>query len=157
MHFGGKSNLSPLGYMVQNTVISFPIPPYSNVPIQPQYYQPRRFVISAITLGVQTTVTTSVNHNYVIGQEVRLLIPIGYGSRGLSGQSGYVISIPAPNQVLLTINSVGIDQFISASLAQSPQIIAVGDINTGIISSTGMVLPIGQVPGIPGSFENISP
>jgi len=77
-----------------NTVISYPIPPYSNPPIEPQNFKPSLFYITAISLGQITTVTTSVNNNYVVNQEVRLLIPNGYGSRGLNEQIGLVISIP---------------------------------------------------------------
>ena len=61
--------------MAQNSVISYPTPPYQNPPIEPQFYQPSAFVISAITLGPQTTITTTVNNNYVIGQLCRLIIP----------------------------------------------------------------------------------
>ena len=85
-----------------NTVLSPPIPPYSNPPIQPQFYQPGRFVISNITLGQTTTVTvlpTSFNTvstplNYVVGQLVRLLIPNGYGCTQLNNIPAYVLSIP---------------------------------------------------------------
>lgn len=96
-----------------NTVISYPIPPYSNPPIQPQYYQPSRFVISAITLGVTTYVTTSVAHNYVIGQEVRLLIPKGFGTVQISGLTAIVISIPSTTQIQLDIDSTRMNAFIA--------------------------------------------
>ena len=131
-----------------------PIPPYTNPPIQPQFFQPSRFVISAISLGPTTTVTTSINHNYVIGQEVRLLIPNGYGSTQLNGQQGIVLSIPASNQVVLDIFSIGANAFVNANISQQPQIIAIGDINNGIVSATGRIIPSTNVPG---SFVNISP
>lgn len=131
-----------------------PVPPYNNPPIEPQFFQPSVFFISAITLGQTTTVTTTVNNNYVIGQECRLIIPNGYGSRGLNEQTGFVISIPAANQVVLNINSIGIDPFINAGLPTQAQIVAVGDVNSGIISSTGRVL---LTTNIPGAFINISP
>ena len=57
------------------TVVSNPTPPYSNPPINPQYFQPNAFVISNISFGQSTTVTTVLNNNFVIGQEIRLLIP----------------------------------------------------------------------------------
>ncbi len=141
-------------------VISGPIPPYSNPPIEPQFFKPSQFVITNIGLGPTTLITTSINNNYVIGQQVRLLIPEKYGSIGLNEQTGIVISIPAPNQVTLNINSNGIDPFISSPTFlpfQSktlPQIVAIGDINSGIISSTGRTI---STTNIPGSFINISP
>jgi|GEM_PF-542850 len=244
-----------------NTVISPPIPAFQNPPIQPGNFQPRVFVISNIVLGQTTTVTTTLDLNFVIGQLCRLLIPNGYGSRGLNEQLGYVIQPPnnsavflsqtpadgtgsysdnlltpfvtddpnafllpgsvkfyfdylgpdetlyvddgqgimnyvsgtftissgtidyesgaisftftvaPPNltsakssfaynlgtytdRVTLNINSMGIDPFINASLSMQPQIVAVGDINTGFLNATGRIYPSTTIPG---SFKNISP
>jgi len=135
-------------------VISYPIPPYSNPPITPQYYQPSRFVISAIKLGQTTTITTTTNMNYVIGQLVRLIIPPTFGSRLLNEQEGYVISIPAENQVILNINSNGSDAFIASSASTQAQILAIGDILTGTVNSAGRTQ---NITYIPGAFINISP
>jgi len=146
--------------MAQKQVISYPIPAYSNPPIEPQFYQPSQFVISAITLGKTTIITTLVNNNYVIGQLVRILIPSKYGSRGLNEQQGMVISLPAPNQVEVNIDSTNVDPFIASPTFlpfQSrtlPQIIAIGDNNSGAINNQGRS-PTSTT--IPGSFENISP
>lgn len=145
------------------TVISYPIPPYSNVPIQAQYFQPSRFVISAVSLGINTTFTTTANLNYVIGQQVRILIPSSFGCTQLNETQGYVLSIPSANQVVVSINSsVNVDPFIASSITSpsSPQILAIGDINSGYTSSTGRSVP--TINGntntqIPGSFINISP
>ncbi len=127
----------------------------------PQYYQPSQFFISAITLGNPTIITTTEDNNYVVGQLVRLLIPSGYGSVQLNGVEGYVVAIPAANQVTVNINSFGANAFINAaSKFQQAQIIAVGDVNTGVTSSNGLnILPTGfnLNTAIPGSFINISP
>jgi len=142
------------------TVISYPIPAYQNVEIQDQFYQPGRFVISAITRGVSTTVTTSVDHNYVIGQQVRLLIPPAYGAYGLNKQQGIVISIPAANQVVILIDSNNIDAFVSSPSfipyqdLTPPQIMAIGDVNSGPVNSSGRS-PTQTF--IDGSFIDISP
>src|SRR6185369_12377479 len=85
-----------------NTVISPPIPAFQNPPIQPGNFQPRVFVISNIVLGQTTTVTTTLDLNFVIGQLCRLLIPNGYGSRGLNEQLGYVIQPPNNSAVFLS-------------------------------------------------------
>lgn len=146
--------------MGQNPVISYPIPPYANVPINAQYFQPRVFVISGISFGATTTVTTSSNHNYVIGQQIRLLFPSKYGCQQLNEQVGNVISIPSLNQIVVNINSIGTNPFISSpnflpnQSQTQPQIVAIGDVNSGLISSTGRSLP---TTTIPGSFINISP
>ena len=146
--------------MPQNPVISYPIPPYSNPPIEPQYYIPNQFVITGITLGSTTTITTAINHNYVIGQIIRILIPSKYGSRALNEKQGVVISIPNPNQVVVNISSLNSDPFIASPTflpfqsQTPPQILAIGDFNSGAINVTN----IQAIPTyIPGSFINISP
>jgi len=137
-----------------NTVVSYPIPAYSNVPIEQQFYQPRFFFISTITLGATTIVTTTVDHDYVIGQQVRLIIPISSGCRQLNEQTGFVIDIPSSTQVTLNIFSLGGDAFTASSAATQPQIIAIGDANTGQININGL---LSQITYVPGSFINISP
>jgi|BogFormECP03_OM2_1039629.scaffolds.fasta_scaffold00002_16 hypothetical protein len=137
------------------TVISYPIPPYSNLPINAQYYAPSRFVISAISLGVTTAVTTTQNNNYTIGQLVRLLIPPTFGARQLNESEGYVLSITSPNQIVLSINSsVNVDPFINSSANTKAQTLAIGDTNTGATNTTGRS---NQTTFVPGSFINISP
>lgn len=135
-------------------VISYPIPPYSNVAINAQYYIPNRFFISAITRGPVTTVTTTVDHNYVIGQLCRLLIPRANLIIELDEQSGYVIAIPATNQVTLNINSIGFSAFVTSTQPTQPQILAIGDYNSGNINASGN---LNTSTLIPGSYENISP
>lgn len=131
-----------------------PTPPYNNPPIQPLNYKPRRFVISDVTLGQMTLVTTTLPMNYVIGQLVRLLIPKGYGCVQLNQVSGVVLSIPAPNQVLISVDSsTNVNEFLNISGTQVPQIIPVGDFNSGVISPIGPSVPS---TGIPGAFINIS-
>lgn len=135
------------------TAIVGPIAPYSNVPIHANYYQPSVFFISQVDLGLTTTVTTVGNHNYTLGQQVRLLIPPGYGCRQLNEMQGYVLSLPAANQVIVSINSANnVDTFIAAGLQNKPQILAIGNINSGL--NTFIVNP---PPMVTGSFINISP
>lgn len=133
-----------------------PIAPERNPPINPQYYIPSRFVISDLVIGLNTLITTSEDHNYVLGQEIRVLIPPAYGCREISGKTGFVIKIPSDNQVLVNINSLGSNLFItSPSYTKNvPQILAIGDVNTGYINGNG---PNHITNYIPGSFINISP
>jgi hypothetical protein len=132
-----------------------PIAPESNPPINPQFYQPRVFNIASITNGATTLVTTTVNHDYVVGQEVRFLISQLYGERQLNEKTGNVISIPAPNQVIVNIDSSFFDTFVpnTSSGTTQPQIVAIGDVNSGQIN-TGRS---GNNTYIPGSFIDISP
>jgi hypothetical protein len=131
-----------------------PTPPYNNPPIEPQYYLPSVFFISAVALGQVTTITTSVEHNYVIGQLVRLIIPFSYGCRQLNERQGYVVAVPSANQVLLDINSIGSDPFVSGFGTTMAQILAIGDVNTGAQNAFGRV---NNGTFIPGSFIDISP
>lgn len=137
-----------------STVITYPVPAWANAPIEPQFYAPNFFFISNIALGQTTLVTTSVNNNFVIGQLVRLLIPSSFGCTQLNEQEGYVLSIPNPNQVEVSIYSLGASSFINSSATTKPQIVPIGEINTGAINSSGR-----RNTGtfIPGSFINISP
>lgn len=131
-----------------------PIPPYNNVPINAQYYQPSQFFISAMTLGPTTTVTTAKDNNYVIGQLCRLIIPPLNGCSQLNEQTGYVIDIPNPNQVTLAINSQGMNAFTTSTYPTQPQILAIGDVNSGNINASGN---LNTSTIIPGSYINISP
>ncbi len=133
---------------------SGPTPPYTNPVINPQYFQPSSFTIADITMGRQTLVESDFTLNYVVGQLVRLLIPPECVCRELNNITAYVISIISPTEVLLDIDSTGFNNFVFSDYPQSPQILAVGDINSGIISSTG---PIMTSTNVPGSFINISP
>jgi hypothetical protein len=131
-----------------------PISLYNNLPINANFYEPSQFFISDITNGITTLVTTTVDHNYSIGQLCRLIIPIANVERQLNEQSGYVISIPADNQVILDINSVGYDIFVTSSQPTQPQILAIGDGNSGNINASGNLI---TSTSIPGSYINISP
>ena len=131
-----------------------PIALYNNLPIEPQWYQPRSWFISTISLGATTTVTTTVNHDYVVGQQCRLIIPPESGCRQLNEQTGIVLSIPAVNQVILNINSSrDVDAFTVSSARTQPQILAIGDVNSGV-TNLGRT---NNTTYIPGSFIDISP
>jgi hypothetical protein len=135
-------------------IISYPIPAYSNLPIQPQFYQPRFSFISTITNGPTTTVNTTTTQDFVLGQLVRFIIPPSFGIRQLNEMKGYVIAINSSTQVVVDIDSSSMDLFTSSSATTQPQLLAIGDIGNGQVNSMGR-----QNTGtyIPGSFINISP
>jgi len=141
----------------QEGVLTYPIPAWQNTVPEPEFYQPSRFVIDDIDLGQTTTVTTTEDHNYVIGQECRLLIPAPFGCFQLNEVIGNVLSIPASDQVELSIDSSrNVDAYIASSVTYPSvaQIIAVGDYNSGQQNTNGRT---NQLTYIPGSFINISP
>lgn len=132
-----------------------PIAGGNNYPINAQYYEPKIFFIANISLGRTTTVTTTQNHDYVIGQQCRLIIPPLNGCIQLNQSQGTVILIPASDQVVLNIDSSrNVNQFQSSSAKTQPQILAIGDYNEGALNAQGRV---NQSTFIPGSFINISP
>lgn len=134
-----------------------PVPPYTNPPIMPGYYQPSVFTIANIALGTMTTVTTTKNHNYVIGQQLRLHIPSQYGCVSLNGAQGNVVSILSPSEVITTIYSVGVTPFIQNPANPNltvPQVCAIGDVNSGPLNAMGR---INNATTIPGAFIDISP
>ena len=142
--------------MAYNPPLMFgPIAPEANPPITPQYYQPSVFEIIAMSYGPLTTITMSDDHNYVVGQLVRLTIPQPNGPTQLNETQSFVVSIPAANQVILSLDSTGANTFVASTSSDQfvPQIMAIGDVNSGQIN-TGRS---GNKTYIPGSFIDISP
>jgi hypothetical protein len=134
--------------------ISGPIPPYTNPPIEPQFYNPSRFEISDITRGRTTTVFSTSNFDYPIGQQIRLLIPPSFGCIQLNNATGYVLSLPSATSVEVSIDSsINVSPFNSSAATTKPQILPIGDINSGKINSNGR---INNGVYIEGSFINVS-
>lgn len=141
------------------TYFNPPRPAYANPPIEPQFFAPDVFAIEAVGRGSVTTVTTkttfygSVN-NYVVGQIVRFLVPRFYGLQQVNNMIGTVIQIIGINQFVVNIDSTNYDPFIPtpAYAPNAAQIVAVGDINSGVIN----IGRSNQGTFIPGSFINIS-
>ena len=127
--------------------------------LYPSLYFPGTNVISAITTGTTTTIDTTTAHNFVVGQEVAFRIPSSWGTTQLNSLPntqipgspiyGYVIAVTDYNTVIVNINSSAYTSFNSnqsfASFPgeQFPQIVAVGDVNTGgvQISSGSQLYP----------------
>jgi hypothetical protein len=158
----------------------------------PYLYAPGVNIISNITTGTTTTVDTTSAHNFVVGQEVAIRMPqvpgvspvawgdARYNSLPNSVVPGspiyaYVIAVTDYNTVILNINSTGYTAFnnnipvANVSGLQYPQIVAVGDVNTGGVQiSSGSALypppfirPIANTtvnsingPAIQGAFFN---
>jgi hypothetical protein len=113
----------------------------------PFLYAPGVSEISAITLGTTTTVVTTAPHNLVVGSEVAFRIPSAWGTIQLNSLPnvnipgspiyGYVISVTNSTTVVVNINSSAFTAFNSNPTFAAtpgltpPQILAVGDVNTG--------------------------
>jgi hypothetical protein len=160
--------------------------------LYPYLYAPGVNIISAITTGSTTTIDTTSAHNFVVGQEVAIRMPQVQGVSPLawgdsrynslpnsltpgSPQYGYVIAVTDYNTVVVNINSTGYTAYNSnipvanVSGLSYPQIVAVGDVNTGGVQiSSGSALypppftrPIGNTtvntingPAIQGAYFN---
>ena len=115
--------------------------------LYPYLYFPGEVVISAITLGTTTTIDTTCAHNMVVGQQVAFRIPSSWGTVQLNSLPnvltpgapayGYVIAVTDYNTVVVNIDSSAYSAFNSNPLVASvpglslPQMVAVGDVNTG--------------------------
>lgn len=139
--------------------------------LYPDLYIPFACPISAITQAVSAVVTTAVNHAFVVGQEVFLVVPSQWGMTQIDSfqyqktnakpQVALVTAVTATT-VTLNINSTGFTAFAyptsaTAALGVTPaQIMAIGDQNTGYsLTSSGTVPYLGinnGVIGIPGAF-----
>jgi len=153
--------------------------------LYPYLYFPGVSFISAITLGNTTTIDTTDAHNFVVGQEVAFRIPSQWGTVELNSLPnilspgspvyGYVIAVTDYNTVVVNINSSAFTPFVVNQTIASvpglsyPQIVAVGDVNTGGVQiSSGSALypppyysPIGTSrvntingPAIAGAYVN---
>ena len=140
--------------------------------LYPDLYVPYGVNITAITTGATTTITTAQNHGFVVGQEVFFVIPkvsttawgtvqldtAAYNQANVVPQQAYVTSVPAANQIVVNVNSTGYGAFAFPTSAQAalgitfPQVLAIGDQNSG---ATNAVTPLPVVPPaitIPGAF-----
>lgn len=111
------------------------------VAIENPMFQKAMRVITNITSAFPATVTTSFDHNYITGQIVTFVMPLGYG-------------IPQLNKVTTEITVTGDDTFtipidtttmFAFSLAspqkQYPQVLPTGEINSILSAATQNVLP----------------
>jgi len=145
----------------------------------PFLYAPGVSYIEAISLGATTTVTTTAAHNYVVGQEIAFRIPSAWGTVELNslpnglipGSPLYYIvtSVTSATQFVCNAVSTGMSAFntnqpiASVPGLQFPQVVAVGDVNTGGVQySGGNLYPSPVVngvstingPAIQGAFVN---
>lgn len=135
--------------------------------LYPYLYFPGVNVITAISTGSTTTISTAANHNLVVGQQVDFRIPSAWGTIQLNspnslGQlvSGFVTAVNSAVQVVVGINSTGFTAFNSnPTVAQAqaglstPKMVSIGDNNTGSVTNTYLPTTING-PTIGGAFQN---
>lgn len=149
---------SPTGSTVKKVLYPFLYPPQDNV-------------IAAITLGTTTTVTTTQYHNFEVGQEIAFRIPNSWGTVELNSLPNlltpgapayaYVVSVTDNWTFVCNINSssytaFNANQTVSGTVGRTfPQVLAVGDVNTGgqSITSTSALYP---PPSFPTSTNRVN-
>lgn len=118
-------------------------------------YTPFICDLEDVTRDVMALVTTTIPHTFVVGNEVQFFIPQQWGMRQLNNKKGIVQSIPQDDQIVVNINTLFFDTFVTPINPINPaQVLGIGDQNFGKFSPGGVV----QEPiTIPGAFLNQFP
>lgn len=142
---------SPSGSTVSKVFFHSLYPPQINTP-------------ATITTGTTTTITTTFDHNFEVGQEIAFHIPSSWGMSQLNSLPnptipgspiyGYVISVTDNLTFVCNINSTGYTAYNTNQTVASvpglttPTVLAVGDVNTGgnIIFSGSPLYPPPRFP-----------
>lgn len=148
-----QSNYTAIATGGLNTLASF------KQILYPVLYAPGASYISALTLSSTTTVVTTAPHNFFVGQEVAFRIPTSWGTTQLNSLPnviipgspiyGFVTSVTNSTTFVVNINSSAYTAFNSNQIfvnfpgEQFPQVVAVGDVNTGgfALSATSQLYP----------------
>jgi hypothetical protein len=121
-------------------------------------YIPFRCVITDIASSFPNCiVTTSVEHAYVIGNQVQFLIPPQWGMVELNNLKGYVIDTTT-DTITVDVDISHFSAFVTPTITppvvvDEPQVLPCGNRNSGAIN------PIQNQPTlyIPGADRNIFP
>jgi hypothetical protein len=124
--------------------------------LYPNLYAPNVGFIAAITLGTTTTIQTTAPTNIQVGQEVAFRIPSIWGTTQLNSLPnniipgspiyGYVQSVTNATTFVVNINSSTYTAFTTNQVFANfsgenfPQVVAVGDVNSGGYPYTGAQL-----------------
>lgn len=142
--------------------------------LYPYIFEPGQNFISAINLsGTNVQITTTANHNFVVGQEIAIRIPTAYGSTQLNSLPNssipgspiyyYVTALNSNTQFTCSALSSGVTAFatnqtVASMVGQSlPQVVSVGDVNTGGTAySGGALYPSPSFPTFSGGVSSIN-
>ena len=113
--------------------------------------------ITAVSQGQTTTITTAVNHGFIVGNQVQFVIPPQWGIRQLNNLKGYILSITS-DTITVNIDSSNFDAFITPTVVlplvvDQPQVIPIGGENVGYTSAN----VLNPALKIPGAFRNTYP
>jgi len=114
--------------------------------LYPFLYCPEDNVVMSVTTGATTTVSTTMYHNFEVGQEIAFRVPQLWGTIQLNSLPnvlipgspiyGYVISVTDNWTFVCNINSTSFTAFTTNQTTvpsnwTPAQVLSVGDINTG--------------------------
>lgn len=115
---------------------------YRIIPFNPLFYPPWRYVVN-ISQAANAQVTTSVAHQYVVGQQVRLETSTPFGMVEINGLTGNILSIVDAYNFTVDINSSGFTAFtfpLVASVPFSPALVnPVGETANANISNPNLL------------------
>jgi len=107
-------------------------------------YQPAMRIISNITNGFPAVVTTTINHQYLDGTIVRLMVPLGFGMTQANQLTGSIIVL-TNTTFSVDIDTTFFDVFILPSSFpldyNNAQVIPIGEDNDTLKAATNNVLP----------------
>jgi len=120
---------------------------WRRVPFDPRYYPVRRFITN-ISAASQAIVTMSVTHGFTVGQDVRLIVPSGFGMVQANGLLGRIVAIGAAdangftNTITVDIDTSSFTAFAFPSSAVAalgvtfPQVVPVGEAAVGSVANS---------------------
>lgn len=112
-------------------------------------FQPAMRVITNITNSFPATVTTSINHQYIVGTIVRLNVQPEFGMVQANQKVGTILSVPTTNTFTIDIDTTYFDPFVTPTIPapppqlayQSPFVTAIGEDNDILSAAVQNVLP----------------
>lgn len=112
------------------------------VKYSPLYYPRRRFV-SAITAAASAVVTMTVTHGFTVGQEVRFVVPAGYGMTEMNGLLGTITAVnTTTNTITVDIDSSAFTAFtfVINTVGSPAEVVPVGEDTATALSSSVSIL-----------------
>jgi len=110
-------------------------------------FQPANRSIVSITNANPGEVTTSIEHDYLSGEIVRLKVPEGFGMTQANNLTG-TITVTGDTTFEININTSSFDVFSEPSPLPSAytcaQVIPVGEVSSTLAGATKNVLPSGE-------------
>lgn len=113
--------------------------------VQYPMFQPAMRLITGVTASSTATVTTSFDHDYLAGLEVRLYIPVGFGMVQANHLVGTILEVPTTSSFIVSIDTSSFDPFIFPSpvpwyINSYPLVVPIGEINSTLLQSTRNIL-----------------